>query len=67
MHGDQLGELTLRYQHTPKGTILAKNVFFHFRINLSITFHLKKNDKKKARFLAKLSTKTSFCIYLIII
>ena len=35
-------DIELRYQRTPKGTILAKNIHFHFRNNLSITFHLKK-------------------------
>ena len=55
----------LRYQRTPKGAILAKNIFFHFRINLSITFHLKKNLRKKLDSLQSYRLKLVFALIIV--
>ena len=55
----------LRYQRTPKGTILAKNIFFHFRINLSITFHLKKILRIKLDSLQSYRRKLVFALIII--
>ena len=58
-------KLILRYQRTPKGTILAKNIFFHFRINLSITFHLKKILRKKLDSLQSYRRKLVFALIIV--
>ena len=57
--------MDLRYQRTPKGTILAKNIFFHFRINLSMTFHLKKILRKKLDSLQSYRRKLVFALIIV--
>ena len=65
MTDNQRGLDSLRYQRTPKGTILAKNIFFHFRINLSITFHLKKILRKKLDSLQSYRRKLVFALIIV--